>query len=125
MCPFYGNSLPSVIARDLQPARLFRQRCINAHIANSCRFKHEHAPQCPYEVQQDLQTRLTKAASEGHDWAREILLVRPCQIFPFLEGRTMWIIGDSMSKVALPLPGKLACITLHIIRESCAFSLIV
>lgn len=34
-------------------------------------------------------------------WARDLLLVRPCEVFPYLEGRTLWIIGDSMSKVTL------------------------
>ena len=50
-------------------------------------------------MQEDLQQRLRSAASGGHTWARDILLARPCQIFPYLEGRTLWIIGDSMSKV--------------------------
>jgi hypothetical protein len=68
------------------------------------RFNHNHAPQCPAEVQEDLQSRLRGAAEGGHQWARDILLVRPCQLFPYLEGRTLWIIGDSMSKAPPPLP---------------------
>ena len=51
-------------------------------------------------MQEDLQSRLRMAAGAGHSWARDILLLRPCEIFPYLEGRTLWIIGDSMSKVS-------------------------
>ena len=51
-------------------------------------------------MQEDLQSRLRMAAGAGHSWAHDILLLRPCEIFPYLEGRTLWIIGDSMSKVS-------------------------
>lgn len=72
--------------------------CQSEYWGRWCRFNHNHAPQCPAEVQEDLQSRLRGAAEGGHQWARDILLVRPCQLFPYLEGRTLWIIGDSMSK---------------------------
>ena len=56
-------------------------------------------PVCPKEMQEGLGERLREAAAEGHEWAQEILLFRPCQLFPYMQGRTLWIIGDSMSKV--------------------------
>ena len=78
------------------------------HTLYVCRYKTKGAPQCPEEVQDELQTRLRRAAQDGHVWAKDMLTVRPCELFSYLEGRTLWIIGDSMSKVSLRCSFSLA-----------------
>ena len=35
-------------------------------------------------------------ASEGADGARELLTLTPCDLWPYMRGRTLWLVGDSM-----------------------------
>ena len=38
-------------------------------------------------------------ASEGADGARDLLALTPCDLFPYMRGRTLWLVGDSMMQV--------------------------
>ena len=38
-------------------------------------------------------------ASEGADGARELLALTPCDLWPYMRGRTLWLVGDSMMQV--------------------------
>ena len=42
----------------------------------------------------------------GDAWAANMLRMTPCDLWPFLRGRTLWLLGDSITQVryAVPLP---------------------
>lgn len=35
---------------------------------------------------------------------KEMLSLTPCDLFQLVEGRTLWLVGDSMTQVRLCLP---------------------
>ena len=42
--------------------------------------------------------------------ARELLELTPCDLYPFIRGRTLWLIGDSIQQVQpVLLCGAVAC----------------
>jgi hypothetical protein len=44
-------------------------------------------------------------AEEGAEGARELLALTPCDLWPYLAGRTLWLVGDSMMQAgAAQLP---------------------
>lgn len=42
---------------------------------------------------------LADLAMQGVDWARQILDLKPCDLWPQIRGRTVWVVGDSISQV--------------------------
>jgi hypothetical protein len=42
--------------------------------------------------------------------AKELLELMPCDMFPYIRGRTLWLVGDSMMQVgaAVDAPGRAA-----------------
>ena len=57
---------------------------------------------------------MLRRAERGAAGMRELMELTPCDIFPYLRGRTIWLVGDSMMQVratasALSLP----CQALH------------
>lgn len=38
-------------------------------------------------------------AEEGAPGVVEMLTMTPCDLFQFIEGRTLWLIGDSLTQV--------------------------
>ena len=79
--------------------------------ATECRF--ELQPSCPHELRKHLTSWLRHSSSEGAKWAEEALLLRPCDLWPYLKGRTVWVAGDSMSQV-----GAWAAMPLNLARPS-------
>jgi len=43
---------------------------------------------------------LADLAMQGAEWARKILDLKPCDLWPQIRGRTVWVVGDSISQVA-------------------------
>ena len=65
-------------------------------------------PVCPEWLQEQLLSWLIEGAEAGRPGFKEMLTLTPCDIFPLLRGRTLWLMGDSMMQVC-PLgrrPGK-------------------
>ena len=52
-------------------------------------------PVCPEWLQEQLLSWLIEGAEAGRPGFKEMLtLTRPCDIFPLLRGRTLWLMGD-------------------------------
>jgi hypothetical protein len=66
------------------------------------RFDGQVDPACPYEDRQRIAAWLSDMAKQGAGWARDILDLKPCDLWPQLRGRTTWVIGDSISQVSIP-----------------------
>ena len=43
-------------------------------------------------------------AEEGAEGAREVLQLTPCDLWPYLRGRTLWLVGDSMMQACTLVP---------------------
>ena len=54
---------------------------------------------CPEWLQEQLLSWLIEGAEAGRPGFREMLTLTPCDIFPLLRGRTLWLMGDSMMQV--------------------------
>ena len=56
-----------------------------------------------YAVQED-QDRLVDAyiglAEAGSTFAANLLRFTPCDLWPYLRGRTLWLVGDSITQVS-------------------------
>ena len=50
--------------------------------------------------------KLVCRAENGSASARELLQMTPCDVFPYLRGRTTWLVGDSMQQAGLPVACK-------------------
>jgi hypothetical protein len=53
---------------------------------------------CPYEDQERLLQHFLDAAGSGSAWAEHMLRLTPCDLWPFLRGRTLWLLGDSIAQ---------------------------
>lgn len=42
---------------------------------------------------------LRRRAERGATGMQELMQLTPCDIFPYLRGRTIWLVGDSMMQV--------------------------
>lgn len=60
-------------------------------------------PTCPDGMRKELSAWLRERAGSGAQWAADALLLQPCDLFPLIKGRNVWVAGDSMSQVP-PLP---------------------
>lgn len=56
-------------------------------------------PVCPEWLQEQLLSWLIDGAEQGRPGFKEMLTLTPCDIFPLLRGRTLWLMGDSMMQV--------------------------
>ena len=56
-------------------------------------------PVCPEWLQEQLLSWLIEGAEAGRPGFKEMLTLTPCDIFPLLRGRTLWLMGDSMMQV--------------------------
>ena len=43
---------------------------------------------------------LADQARNGAEWAKDSLALKPCDLWPQLRGRTVWMVGDSISQVS-------------------------
>lgn len=66
-------------------------------------LSHTGAPICPAKEQATLMAHYSARAAAGDAWAGNMLRVTPCDLWPFLRGRTLWLLGDSITQ-ARPTP---------------------
>ncbi len=58
---------------------------------------------CPHEDQDRLLQHFLDRVANGSRWAANMLQLTPCDLWPFIRGRTIWLMGDSIMQVrALP-----------------------
>lgn len=72
--------------------------CLHAYWGPRCRYQYE--PSCPIEGRQELTGWLRYWSDRGGKWAEDILLIKPCQLWPHLINRVTWMVGDSMTQDA-------------------------
>ncbi len=46
-------------------------------------------------------------SERGAAWAQDVVLLKPCHLWPYLRNRTVWFVGDSMTQVSLPSDPKI------------------
>ena len=63
-------------------------------------------PVCPDWLQEQLLSWMIESAERGRPGFREMLTMTPCDIFPLLRGRTLWLMGDSMMQVRAGLNSR-------------------
>ena len=51
------------------------------------------------EDRKKLISWLAGFARNGAQWAEDILTLKPCDLWPQVRGKTVWIAGDSVSQV--------------------------
>ena len=54
------------------------------------------------EDRQRLQRWLVGRAEQGAPNGKELLEMTPCDLFTYLRGRTLWLVGDSMTQAGTP-----------------------
>lgn len=57
---------------------------------------------CNYDDQERLLQHFLDAAANGSRWAENMLRMTPCDLWPFLRGRTLWLLGDSIAQARSP-----------------------
>lgn len=72
--------------------------CVHPYWGRRCRFDNRLQPSCDWEDRRHLTAWLADLSRNGADWARSILGLKPCDLWPQLRGRTTWVIGDSVSQ---------------------------
>ena len=55
--------------------------------------------QCDALLVQRFKEHLIRRAEAGAPDYKETLLMTPCDWWPFLRGRTLWLVGDSITQV--------------------------
>lgn len=59
------------------------------------------------EDRQRLQRWLVERAEVGAPGGKELLEMTPCDLFTYLRGRTLWLVGDSMMQAGSPSSGMI------------------
>ncbi len=54
---------------------------------------------CPHDDQDRLLQHFLDRAQSGSQWAANMLQLTPCDLWPFIQGRTIWLMGDSIMQV--------------------------
>jgi hypothetical protein len=67
-------------------------------------------PVCPDWQQEQLLAFMIDSAERGRPGFKEMLMMTPCDIFPLLRGRTLWLMGDSMMQVRQGLAPSRLCL---------------
>ncbi|BDA49809.1 hypothetical protein COCOBI_14-4290 [Coccomyxa sp. Obi] len=88
-----GEARPYLMGERQRPA------CVNCDRdelwSHFCQFK-SHGPKCPQHDQDLLFNTLMDRAKVGAVGAKDLLELTPCDLFPYIRGRTLWLVGDSM-----------------------------
>lgn len=66
-------------------------------------LSHTGAPICPAAEQATLMAHFNGRAAAGDAWAGNMLRMTPCDLWPFLKGRTLWLLGDSITQARAAL----------------------
>ncbi|KAK9901586.1 hypothetical protein WJX75_003489 [Coccomyxa subellipsoidea] len=59
---------------------------------------HSYSPICPHKDQNALLQYFLDRADNGSLWAQGLLQLTPCDLWPFIRGRTLWLLGDSITQ---------------------------
>jgi hypothetical protein len=109
--PAVGTYFPPIICR-YPDVRRFKQKpyllggarqpeCVNCKEdgiwPNVCQYI-SNGPVCPKKDQQHFWRYLVSQAEVGAPGYEAMLTMTPCDIWPYLRGRTVWIAGDSISQ---------------------------
>ena len=62
---------------------------------------------CPAGLCRIVKHVALRRAERGGAGMRELMELTPCDVFPYLRGRTIWLVGDSMMQVQSILSGSL------------------
>jgi len=62
------------------------------------RSRFEVEPVCPKEVVLEFTKWLREMSDQGSAWARQALILTPCDMWKMLRGRTTWVVGDSVTE---------------------------
>ena len=54
---------------------------------------------CPGWLKWQLASDWVERAKQGSPGMKDQLMMTPCDFFPFVRGRTLWLIGDSLTLV--------------------------
>lgn len=57
---------------------------------------HVQGPVCAEWEQKKVMKQLVERATAGSPGMQEMLTLTPCDLWPWLRGRTLWLVGDSM-----------------------------
>ena len=57
---------------------------------------------CPGWLKWQIASDWVKRAEQDSPGMKEMLGLTPCDLFPFIRDRTLWLIGDSLTLVRLP-----------------------
>ena len=67
--------------------------------ADFCHYIFHHGARvCPHEDQDRLLQYFLDRAASGSQWALNMLQLTPCDLWPFIQGRTVWLMGDSITQ---------------------------
>ena len=91
------------VSKCVYPSKTSVPNC-TALSAPNRRFTGVVDPACPYEDRQRMVAWLADLAMQGAGWARSILDFKPCDLWPQIRGRTVWLAGDSISQVSRLAP---------------------
>ncbi|BDA42198.1 hypothetical protein COCOBI_03-0850 [Coccomyxa sp. Obi] len=82
-----------------------RPSCKNCHSVRDrgrvefCAYTpHSYSPICPHKDQESLLQYFLERADNGSTWAQGLLQLTPCDLWPFIRGRTLWLMGDSITQ---------------------------
>ncbi|KAK9841328.1 hypothetical protein WJX74_003987 [Apatococcus lobatus] len=102
-CPFKYNrlGLQDILDKKAQPYILGgkqKPRCSNCKAdrswAHTCQFDGQGST-CTPESQDDFLSLLLSRAKDASSAYAEMLTMTPCDLFPYLRGRTLWLVGDA------------------------------
>ena len=67
--------------------------------ATFCAYEPPYAKVCSPAQLKRLHSYFLGRAKNGSQWAEGMLRLTPCDLWPFIEGRTLWLLGDSTTEV--------------------------
>ena len=67
--------------------------------ADFCKYEPPAAKVCSPAQLNRLYEYFLGTASNGSQWAEGMLRLTPCDLWPHIIGRTLWLLGDSTTEV--------------------------
>ncbi|KAK9865937.1 hypothetical protein WJX84_007496, partial [Apatococcus fuscideae] len=91
-----AGAKPYVFGGNQRPAC---QACKSSNDrAQYCRYeRYASPPMCPKYEQEVLAQYFVKQAMAGSQNAQGLLELTPCDFWPLIQGRSLWLIGDSIT----------------------------
>ena len=95
------------LAAVANSSTVFQTRDINCNVcailqgekAAFCAYEPPYAKVCSPAQLRRLYSYFLGRAKSGSQWAEGMLRLTPCDLWPFIERRTMWLLGDSTTEV--------------------------